>query len=271
MNPKAKNIYRQKRTRDYTTIPNEMLNNAELSFKAKGIHAYLLSKPDNWCVYLNQLKKASKDGYDSVASGIDELIAARYVFRRPLSGGDPGGWEYLVFDEPPAEDPFRLGISPNRENSDSGKPATSNNRTIIENTNLIKKEKTTDSDEDGLDFCSTDLAADAEVGETFVSDSRPPHRDQTINSADHEKSPPSKSSQHKLVDDDFFVELSLLNPSIDMDAEVRKMKNWLLANPTYKFTRAFAVKWINKAKPAKYKTPRLPNGEIDWANVLPND
>lgn len=113
--------------------------------------------------------------------------------------------------------------------------------------------------------------ADAEVGETFVSDSRPPSNDKQIDSAVRKKSPPNKSRQPKLVDDDFIMELAILNPGIDIDAEVRKMRNWLLTHPNRQLTQAFAVNWINKAKPAKSKTPRLPNGEIDWANVLPND
>ena len=122
------NIIRQKRKANYTVIPNEMLNNTELSFKAKAILCYLLSKPDKWSVYLSQLAKASTDGYESVVSGMNELIAKNYVFRQPNSGVNPGGWEYFVYDEPQIEDDSRLSEKPTRDFADSGKPLTNKDR-----------------------------------------------------------------------------------------------------------------------------------------------
>ena len=134
------NIIRQKRKVNYTIIPNEMLNNPNLSFKAKAILCYLLSKPDRWSVYLSQLAKASSDGYESVVSGMNELIANRYVFRKPCSGANPGGWEYFVYDEPQAEDEFPLVDSPTREITDSGKPTTNKER--LDKVSKEIKEKT---------------------------------------------------------------------------------------------------------------------------------
>jgi hypothetical protein len=134
------NIIRQKRKANYTVIPNEMLNNPELSFKAKAILCYLLSKPDKWSVYLSQLAKASTDGYESVVSGMNELIANRYVFRKPCSGANPGGWEYFVYDEPQSDEEFPLVDSPTREITDSGKPTTNKER--LDKVSKEIKEKT---------------------------------------------------------------------------------------------------------------------------------
>ena len=121
----SKNIYRQKRKSNYTIVPNEMLNNKELSWKAKGMLAYLLSLPDKWEVYAAHLRTVSVDGNDSTVSGLNELMHFKYVWRKPRSGSEPGGWEYLVFDEPQLEDPFRDGNSPSRDFPEAGKPATS--------------------------------------------------------------------------------------------------------------------------------------------------
>jgi hypothetical protein len=134
------NIIRQKRRANYTVIPNEMLNNPNLSFKAKAILSYLLSKPDRWSVYLSQLAKASTDGYESVVSGMNELIANRYVFRKPCSGANPGGWEYFVYDEPQAEEESPVGDSPIRDFTESGKPATNKER-LGKVSNEIKEKK----------------------------------------------------------------------------------------------------------------------------------
>lgn len=120
----SKNIYRQKRKSNYTIVPNDMLKNKELSWKAKGMLAYLLSLPETWEVYAAHLRTVSVDGNDSTVSGLNELMEFKYVWRKPRCGNEPGGWEYLVFDEPQIEDPFREGDSPTRENPDSGKPAS---------------------------------------------------------------------------------------------------------------------------------------------------
>jgi hypothetical protein len=135
------NIIRQKRKANYTVIPNEMLNNTELSFKAKAILCYLLSKPDKWSVYLSQLAKASTDGYESVVSGMNELIAKRYVFRQPNSGVNPGGWEYFVYDEPQVEDDSRLSEKPTRDFTDSEKPVTNKERLDKVSNEMKEKEK----------------------------------------------------------------------------------------------------------------------------------
>jgi hypothetical protein len=142
MNSHPKNIIRQKRTANYTVIPNDIFNNPKLSFKAKGILNYLLSKPDNWSVYLSQIAKASTEGYDAVVSGMNELIEQRYVFRRPICGVNPGGWEYFVYDEPQVDDPFPLGESPTRDFPESGKSTTTK-----ETTNKVSNDITNKEDE----------------------------------------------------------------------------------------------------------------------------
>jgi hypothetical protein len=82
-----------------------------------------------------------------------------------------------------------------------------------------------------------------------------------------------KPRKAKPVDDQFIAELKTLNPEINIDAELRKMDTWLLAHPERKKTRPFVTGWINRQSSKlieSKKDTRLPNGEIDWANVKPN-
>jgi hypothetical protein len=76
------------------------------------------------------LATASKDGTESVSTGISELVEAHYIWRRPRSGAEPGGWEYFVYDSPNLESPFDeipKRENPKAENPDSVKsPATKN-------------------------------------------------------------------------------------------------------------------------------------------------
>ena len=143
----SKNIFRQKRSSNFTVIPNEFLHSEGLSFKAKGLLSYLLSLPADWEVHISHLATASKDGQDSVSSGISELIDAHYIWRRPRSGSEPGGWEYFIYDAPQQESPFGenpIREIPNAENPDSGKSATTKNYDNEKRTKISKDTRTTE-------------------------------------------------------------------------------------------------------------------------------
>ncbi len=90
---------------------------------------------------------------------------------------------------------------------------------------------------------------------------------------EHSTASSSEERKAKPVDDQFIAELKTLNPEINIDAELRKMDTWLLAHPERKKTRPFVTGWINRQSSKlieSKKDTRLPNGEIDWANVKPN-
>jgi hypothetical protein len=143
----SKNIFRQKRTSNFTVVPNEFLHSDKLSFKAKGLLSYLLSLPSDWEVHISHLATASKDGHDSVSSGMAELLEACYVWRRPRCGAEPGGWEYFVFDAPQTESPFGespIRENPTTENPDSGKSATTKNYNNEKRTKENKDTRTTE-------------------------------------------------------------------------------------------------------------------------------
>jgi hypothetical protein len=38
----------KKYVRNYTQVPNDIINDKRLSLKAKGLYLFLVSKPDNW-------------------------------------------------------------------------------------------------------------------------------------------------------------------------------------------------------------------------------
>lgn len=76
-------IFRTVKNKDnpYFQMNKSSVNNPELSFKAVGIHAYLMSKPNNWEANEADLIKAHADGRDSVRAGIAELIKHGYMHR----------------------------------------------------------------------------------------------------------------------------------------------------------------------------------------------
>ena len=128
---------------NFTSIHNKLINDSRISLKAKGIMLYMLSKPENWKYNPKEIAKNSKDGLDSVYSGIKELIEAGYISRTRHSDGTV---DYFVFEDveendiidfskkenPNWENPNRE--NPNRENPDVYKRKNTNKERIIVNT-----------------------------------------------------------------------------------------------------------------------------------------
>ncbi len=111
----------------YVMLNKTCLNDDRVSWKAKGLHTYLLSLPDDWQIYVKDLKNRSKDGRDSTATAMNELIELGYVKRNPRkddgSGKFTGGFDYEVY-----EIPISLSENRNTENPESGKTGSRKNR-----------------------------------------------------------------------------------------------------------------------------------------------
>lgn len=109
-----------RRESPYAQIDNRILNNPELSLKAKGLLCYLLSKPHDWTVQVNDLIKKNKDGRDAVYSTLKELKEAGYVLTAPyIKPNNMPGILYSVYEEPQT-----LQAAPNTAKPDTGKPFT---------------------------------------------------------------------------------------------------------------------------------------------------
>lgn len=97
--------------RFFGAVPNDLLNNPEISFKGKGLYAYLNSKPDNWDFSVEGIAAQVKEGIDSVRAGIHELEKFGYL-KRIKHQNEKGHWEidYMLY-ECPAEEESYLGKS----------------------------------------------------------------------------------------------------------------------------------------------------------------
>lgn len=97
----SKNIVRVNKTQNYTVMSNTHLKDERLSWKAKGIHSYILSLPDDWKVIIEHLKKVSTDGERSTRSGINELYELRYWQKYPVYiNGKVNQWVTEIYEEP---------------------------------------------------------------------------------------------------------------------------------------------------------------------------
>lgn len=99
-------IIRVKKKDNFVVLDKAFLNNTELSWKAKGILAFMLSKPDNWIFYLEEVMKHSTDGKDSFRAGINELKNYGYMQRiRTRNSKGHIDWETVVYERPHTDKP----------------------------------------------------------------------------------------------------------------------------------------------------------------------
>lgn len=88
---------------NYTNVPNEMLNNKNLSWKAKGLFGYIRSKPNDWNFSSLRMSKDSTDGENGTRSGLQELAKLGYLTRKKYQLPDgKWDWEYILHLQPSA-------------------------------------------------------------------------------------------------------------------------------------------------------------------------
>ena len=117
----------KKQATGFTQIANKLLNDSTISLKAKGLYAYIYSKPDGWQFSTRRIPADHKDGRDAVLSGIEELEENHYLKRE--KHGD-GRVTYHVLVDPKSENPTQALHHPVSENPTVGKPHSGKTRHI---------------------------------------------------------------------------------------------------------------------------------------------
>lgn len=92
-----------KRENPFVQIDKYFLDDdPNLTYEAKGILAYVLSKPDSWTIRKTDLIKRSKSGKTRVESAMLELMANGYLnwYQSRDENGAFGEWVYEVYERP---------------------------------------------------------------------------------------------------------------------------------------------------------------------------
>lgn len=111
----------------FAQIKNEVLQDRSLSWKAKGIFAYIYSKPENWDFAIDRISFDSQDGYDSTNTGIKELEEWGYLERIKLK---TGRIEYQIRYKPTREKAYQGKSLPGKTQGISNKEIISNKEYI---------------------------------------------------------------------------------------------------------------------------------------------
>ncbi|GGU26423.1 hypothetical protein [Streptomyces violascens] len=71
-------ILRRRLSTGFTVMPTAALEDSRLSFRARGILAFLIAKPDSWRVRAESIAAAGKEGREAVRTALRELRDAGY-------------------------------------------------------------------------------------------------------------------------------------------------------------------------------------------------
>lgn len=106
-------IRRVQNPRGWTSLPNAALEDERLSFRARGLLAYLLSRPQEWQTDSEKLARAGREGREAVRTALRELVDLRYIIR-VKSQDERGRWSTvsLVHDEPQPDLDAQLDLPP---------------------------------------------------------------------------------------------------------------------------------------------------------------
>ena len=114
-------IIRQKRKKRFSIVDNNVIEDKQLSFKARGLLIYMLSKPDDWKFYPDELAKHSdKEGVKAINSALQEIESAGYLTRKCKrdAAGHFQGIDYLLSEIPHDNDPQSQNRNAGKRNTD---------------------------------------------------------------------------------------------------------------------------------------------------------
>lgn len=106
-------VFRVKKVKDYTIMPNLHLRNRQLSLRAKGLLCQMLSMPPEWNFTLQGLAYINKEGLDAITTVIHELEQAGYITRARVRNekGQLREMEYTVYSSPKLNEDYRKSLS----------------------------------------------------------------------------------------------------------------------------------------------------------------
>jgi hypothetical protein len=90
-------IVRAARKSNFYVCPSSVIEDRRLSWAARGLLVYLLSKPDNWFIQIKDLLNQTmgaiggRSGRDKVYKLLNELRAAGYVYQEFVREGGASG------------------------------------------------------------------------------------------------------------------------------------------------------------------------------------
>lgn len=217
----------------FTMVANDVLKDKNLSFKAKGLYAYLFSKPDDWDFSSNRMVLETKDGRKAIMAMLTELEEAGYLERSKLSDGR---MDYVLKHSNKALSPetaLRLEKAkvPKRHSAESS--PISNKELDTNKEEYAEEEK---NEVEPPKVGSLPSLEEPENTELVLCD-----EDGYIPPPKKKKSLPPVSPTPSLKEKATDIRMRKLHPPFDFDTELKKLRT-----STWKIDKIVALVWRNK-------------------------
>lgn len=130
-------IIRTEKTENYSVMCNEALKRKDLSARAKGIFAYLMTLPNDWKLHKDELFKHFTEGRDALNKAFMELQNNGYIEKNVgrKRDGKVNGWDFTVHEKVPYD--WKPVVRKNRRTENqlllNTEPKLNTNNTIINN------------------------------------------------------------------------------------------------------------------------------------------
>ena len=113
-------------TKNYVKIPNDLVDDSTISWKAKGLFCHMASKPDHWNFTVRSLASQFPDGKSAIFAALDELKERGWITFTKRANGH-GKYKLQTSLEPESDNQYEaMPESDNRTEADQPK---SDNRT----------------------------------------------------------------------------------------------------------------------------------------------
>lgn len=217
------------KTHPYLLMNKTGINDSRLSFKATGLLAYLLSKPDDWYISYKNLFYTKTDGQRSITSGFHELIETGYITKIRLrhKNGQFGSYYYSVFEFPQIPKSIKHKPPPKSRFPILDKPNLANQHLLINKDKINNKDTTTTPSHNTISISS---AADV-----LLSSNKKTSTIKLLNELN--------IKNHKKLFD-----LFLLSDIFKYATWIRE-RNFKMKNPTGYLITAIKEKWIDNIDP----------------------
>lgn len=122
----------------FWVIPNKLLQNKDITLKAKWLFGYLQSKPDNWNFSADRIMLETKDWRDWIRNWLKELEKFWYLERKKYHN-EKWHWEHIyILNDNPTEN---IPKSEKATSEDTAiKKTISTKKDIVINNNILSKD-----------------------------------------------------------------------------------------------------------------------------------
>lgn len=134
----------RKKKHSYTILSNSVIRDERLSWKARGIFAYLMSLPEDWTFHQAEIAKHSPDGLASLRAGLKELQKYKYLSisrERDSKTGTLGESVWILDDSPIFDYPILDKPILDKPILDNRKLLNTNTTNYLDNKLLIDDEE----------------------------------------------------------------------------------------------------------------------------------